>query len=378
VRLWLDWWQTGHHLLDVQWRTGPDGGKTVIQEVAMKRPVVVSIIVPPQAEPSVVVGCYDSLWSAGVLWNRIMGETEAPRFEPQLIGLTSDPVLTATGVQIVPHRTFADGPAGDFVLVPTMFVQSGREFGRRHPDIVDWVRSAHDLGRPVFSTCTGSFLLAEAGLLDNRDATTHWAFVDQLKAEYPLVRVHGSRVLVAATPDSSIVTCGGAASWMDMVLYLVGRFASADVAMQLAKVQMLDWHHSGQTPYARLTTKPQTVDGLIHECQEWLADNYAVADPVKAMIDQSRLSRRSFGRRFHAVTGYAPLAYVQRVRIEEAKQLLETSTRTIEQVSIAVGYGDTVSFRRLFSRMVGETPAAYRRRQSVSQAVQGLPCQPQR
>jgi transcriptional regulator GlxA family with amidase domain len=336
----------------------------------MPKQVAVSILVPPEAEPSVVVGSYDSFWSAGVLWNRVMGEREEPRFKPELVGLTRDPITTATGVRLLPDRTFADGPPGDVVLVPTLLVGSGREFGRRNPVIVDWVRHAHDLGRPVFSICTGAFLLAEAGLLDSCDATTHWGFVDQLRSEYPRVKVHGSRVLVASTPDARVVTCGGAASWMDMVLYLVGRFASPEVAMQLAKVQMLDWHHNGQTPYARLTTRPQTVDGLIHECQEWLADHYAEADPVKVMIERSGLSRRSFGRRFHVATGHAPLDYVQRVRIEEAKQLLETSERTVEQVGADVGYADTVSFRRLFKRMVGETPALYRRRQSVSKAAE--------
>ena len=115
-----------------------------------------------------------------------------------------------------------------------------------------------------------------------------------------------------------------------------------------------------------LTTRPQTGDGTIHGCQEWLADHYADQDPVRVMIERSGLSRRSFGRRFHAATSHAPLDDVQRVRIEEAKQLLETSARTVEQVGTDVGYADTVSFRRLFKRMVGETPAAYRRRQSMS------------
>ena len=129
--------------------------------------------------------------------------------------------------------------------------------------------------------------------------------------------------------------------------------------MRLAKVQMFDWHHHGQNPYSRLTTRPQISDKQIQVCQEWLADHYCDADPVVEMIRQSGLSRRTFGRRFHTATGHAPLDYVQRVRIEEAKQLLETDARTIEQIADEVGYSDTVSFRRLFKRMVGETPTAY-------------------
>ena len=334
--------------------------------------VNVSIVVPPEAEPSVVAGAYDALWAAGVLWNRVMGEPEQPRFLPELVGITRDPIKTSTGISISPHRTLADGPAAHIVLVPTLFIASGGDFGQRNPDLIEWVRKAHADGSQVFSICTGSFLLAEAGLLDGLDATTHWAFAERMKAEYPQIRVHADRVLVAATTDGSIVTCGGAASWMDMVLYLVGRFATSEIAMRLAKVQMFDWHHKGQTPYSRLTTRPQLADRLIHDSQAWLADHYSDADPVAEMIRLSGLSRSTFGRRFQIATGHAPLDYVQRVRIEEAKQMLEMEDRTIERVASQVGYDDAVSFRRLFKRMVGETPASYRRRQSVSEAAREI------
>jgi len=347
----------------------------------MANQITVSIVVPAEAEPSVVVGLHDAFWAAGVLWNRIMGEPEQPRFKPELVGMTGDPIVTSTGIRIFPDCTIAERPYADIVLVPTLMIASGREFGRRNPAIVDWVKRANDRGSHVFSTCTGSFALAEAGLLDDRDATTHWAFVDLMRSEYPAIRVLPDRILVSATGDGRIVTCGGAASWMDMVLYLVGKFAGPEDAMRLAKIQMFDWHHHGQTPYSRLTTRPQTGDRLIHDCQEWLADHYAGADPVAEMIRRSGLSRRSFGRRFHSATGHAPLDYVQRVRIEEAKQLLETGDRTIERIAAEVGYSDAVSFRRLFKRMVEETPAAYRRRQSVSEtarAISRLPLDPER
>lgn len=338
----------------------------------MQDKIRVSILLTPDVEPSVVVGIHDAFWAAGVLWNRIMGEPERPRFNPELVAVTRDPVLTSTGVRLVPDCTIAETSLNGIVLVPTLMIESGRSFARRNGAAIDWLRRANDAGAHVYSTCTGSFALAEAGLLDNREATTHWAFADLMRREYPVIRVLSDRIFVSATGDDRIVTCGGAASWMDMVLYLVGKFASAEDAMRLAKIQMFDWHHNGQTPYARLTTRPQTGDRLIHECQEWLADNYASADPVIEMIRLSGLSRRTFVRRFQAATGHAPLDYVQRVRIEEAKQQLETEALTVEQVAHEVGYSDPVSFRRLFKRMVGETPAAYRRRQMVSETARAI------
>ena len=338
----------------------------------MTRQFKVSIAIPPEVEPSVAVGLYDAFWAAGVLWNRVMGERERPRFAPELVSMTRETVTTGTGVKIVPHCTFDEAPAADIVVVPTKLIASGRQFGRENPRIIDWVRKSHDAGSHIVSACSGSFVLAEAGLLDDRDATTHWAFVNLMRSEYPRTRVHADRVLVSATGDGRIITSGGAASWVDLVLYIVGKFAGPEDAMRLAKIQMFDWHHHGQNPYSRLTTRPQTSDKQIHICQEWLAEHYAGPDPVMEMIRQSGLSRRTFGRRFNTATGHAPLDYVQRVRIEEAKQLLETDSRTIEQIAAEVGYSDTVSFRRLFKRMVGETPTAYRRRQSVSETARAI------
>jgi transcriptional regulator GlxA family with amidase domain len=338
----------------------------------MQSPLTVSIALPSEAEPSVAVGVHDALWAAGVLWNRIMGEAEVPCFLPQFVAATTNPVVTATGVSIAPHRTFREAPNADIIFVPTILISSGGTFGRHNPEIIQWLRRSYAAGAYIYASCTGSFALAEAGLLDGRDATTHWAFAQKMQNEYPDVRVHGDRVLVAASQDTRIVTCGGAASWMDMILYIVGRFAGAEVAMRLAKVQMYDWHHQGQTPYARLTSRPQAGDRQILESQEWLADHYAEADPVSGMVRRSGLSPRSFGRRFKSATGFSPMEYAHRVRIEEAKQILETTSMTVEQVGAAVGYGDAASFRRLFNRMVSETPAAYRRRQAISEAAREI------
>lgn len=338
----------------------------------MTRQFKVAIAMLAETEPSVAVGLYDAFWAAGLLWNRIMGEREQPRFAPQLIAKSDHPVATGTGVKILPHGTFAQSSPADIVVVPTVLIASGHQFGRDNPEVIDWLRGAHEAGSHIVSACTGTFVLAEAGLLDDREATTHWAFVNLLRTQYPHIRVHGDRILVAATDDGRIVTSGGAASWMDLVLYLVGKFAGPEDAMRLAKIQMFDWHHHGQNPYSRLTTRPQIGDRQIQVCQEWLADHYSDSDPVFEMIRQSGLSRRTFGRRFQAATGHAPLDYVQRVRIEEAKQLLETANGSIEQIACDVGYSDIVSFRRLFKRMVGETPTAYRRRQSIADAARAI------
>jgi transcriptional regulator GlxA family with amidase domain len=339
-------------------------------------PVRISIVAATDVEPWVAIGIHDAFWAVGTLWNRVMGEREQPRFLPEIVAANPGSLKTATGVRIEPHRTIHDDGRTDVVFVPSLLMQTGAQFGRDNPDVIAWVRRAYAEGALVVSACTGSFLLAEAGLLDDREATTHWAFVDQMRSEYPKVHVLSDRVLVSASDDHRIVTSGGATSWTDLVLYLVGRFAGPEEARRLAKMSLFDWHHDGQNPYSRLTTRMQSSDRLIQECQEWLASHYANADPVAAMIKLSGLSRRTFNRRFKLATGHTPLEYVQRVRIEEAKQILETTDQAVEAIASEVGYGDAVSFRRLFKRLVSNTPAVYRRRQRVPDHVRDLAVAP--
>jgi transcriptional regulator GlxA family with amidase domain len=338
----------------------------------MNRPVTVSIVAAADVEPWVCVGIHDAFWAVGTLWNRCMGESEQPRFQPEIVAAEPGPMNTGTGVRIEPHKTIRDNTHTDIVFVPSLLVKSGIQFGRENRAVVEWVRRAYDNGATVVSACTGALLLAEAGLLDGKEATIHWAFVDIMKSEYPKVRVLSDRILVSASKDNRVITAGGATSWSDLVLYLVGRFAGPEEARRLAKMSLFDWHHDGQSPYARLTTRLQSSDKAIQECQTWLASHYADIDPVASMIKLSGLSRRTFNRRFKSATGFAPLEYVQRVRIEEAKQILETTDDPVEAIAGEVGYGDSVSFRRLFKRLVASTPAIYRRRQRMPDAVRNL------
>lgn len=170
----------------------------------MQMPLRVSIALPAESEPSVAVGFHDALWAAGVLWNRVMGEAEEPCFLPRFVAATMAPVVTATGVSLNPHRTFREPPDADIIFVPTVLIGSGRAFGRDNPEVIQWLRRGYASGASMYSSCTGSFLLAEAGLLDGCDATTHWAFAKLMQKEYPDVRVHADRVLVAASQTRAL------------------------------------------------------------------------------------------------------------------------------------------------------------------------------
>ncbi len=146
-----------------------------------------------------------------------------------------------------------------------------------------------------------------------------------------------------------------------MALFLIARFLGQEEAMRQAKLYLLDWHKVGQQPFAALARRVQGEDRVIGVCQEWIAEHYAESNPVAGMIGLSGLGERTFKRRFRAATGMSPMDYVHTVRLEEAKQFLETTSMPVEDIAQEVGYGDGSFFRRLFRREVGLTPAQYRK-----------------
>ena len=226
----------------------------------------------------------------------------------------------------------------------------------------EWLRSCYARGATLASACSGAVLLAETGLLDGHEVTTHWAYCDSLSRDYPKVTVRPQRALVVSGDGQRLVMAGGGTSWLDLALYLIARLAGVEAAMQVARVNLIDWHHIGQQPFARLARSRQPGDALIARCQTWIAEHYQETAPVTALIRLSGLAERSFKRRFKQATGMSPLEYVHTVRLEEAKQMLESSADSIEAIANAVGYEDAGFFGRLFRRHVNLTPAQYRKR----------------
>jgi transcriptional regulator GlxA family with amidase domain len=155
---------------------------------------------------------------------------------------------------------------------------------------------------------------------------------------------------------------GGGTSWQDLALYLIARFVGLKEATEVARVYMLQWHDLGQQPFAALLNFRRSADGVVNRCQEWAALNYRTRSPVTTMIALSGLPARSFMRRFSDAIGMTPLDYVHALRLEEAKQILETDNTPIEAIANEVGYEDPSFFSRLFRRKVGLTPALYRLR----------------
>lgn len=183
-----------------------------------------------------------------------------------------------------------------------------------------------------------------------------------MSARYPRVSVHRDRALVVAGAGQRLVMGGGGTSWLDLALFLIARLVSVEAAMRTARLNLIDWHSLGQLPFAALNRTRPANDAVIQNCQTWIAQNYQKESPVATMAKLAGLAERSFKRRFEQATGMSPLEYVHTLRLEEAKQVLESTEAPIEAVAQEVGYQDSSFFSRLFRRKVGLTPSQYRRR----------------
>lgn len=326
-------------------------------------PATVAILAVPEASASVIYGMYDLFRSAGRDWNLIVeGAPGAELLRPLVVARESGTFGVGNGVRITPELTLEACPPPDIVCVPELLVAPDVPPSGQFDVEVRWLRDCYDRGAIVATACSGALLLAEAGLLKGVEATTHWAYCDLLRRHYPGVRVREQAALVASGEGQRLVMAGGGTSWLDLTLYLIARATNVEIAMQTARVFLIDWHDVGQQPFASLARARQVDDAVIARCQVWIAEHYAEAAPVAAMVRLSGLPERTFKRRFRHATGLGPLEYVHTVRLEEAKQMLEAENAPVETVAHAVGYEDAGFFNRLFRRKVGLTPGQYRRR----------------
>ena len=321
------------------------------------RPVHVSLLAVPEAAISTLSGIYDVMNAF-----RIMEPLSPSPFQVEIVGETAGPLQLASGVPTHVQRGIDEVVATDIVIAPSVLLPPEGWVKGRYPALLEWLAARHRRGALLCSACSGVFLLAETGLFDNNPVTVHFGYARTFATAYPAIPMHPERVLVISGRREELITSGASMSWHDLVLYLIARHAGVAAAQAVGRFFALQWHQDGLAPYIVFDGRNDHGDVDIQAAQEWLSQNFAVSSPVEEMIKRSRLPERTFKRRFTNATGYAPIAYIQRLRIEDAKRRLERTEAPIDEISWQVGYEEAAFFRRLFKRMTGLTPGAYRRR----------------
>ena len=324
-------------------------------------PLHVTLIATPEAQVAPLSGLYETL-TAFPLLARFEPELPARPFAVELVAPEGGTLHAASGLTLGALSSLAEVDRTDIAIVPLMAVDGADWVRGRHPEVVNWLRARHQAGATLASACTGVLLLAETGLLAGRDATIHWAFAPTFRRNHPDVRLRPRETLVVAGDHDEFVMTGGVMSWHDLALHLIARHVGPTAAQAMARLLMLEWHGAGQAPYVGFTPDMEHGDAVVADIQRWLERAYAVPDPVERMVARSGLAQRTLERRFRQATGHAPIAYVQQLRIVEAKRLLERTSRSVERIGYDIGYSNTAFFRRLFKRTTRLTPGAYRRR----------------
>jgi len=287
-----------------------------------------------------------------------------PLFDVQLVAVGQNPVKSAFGLDVRCHAAIDEVDHADLVIVPALDGDVVEQLETARP-LVAWVRRQHDRGADVASICTGAFVLAEAGLLDGKAATTHWIAHDLFRSRYPTVELQPQHIIVDI---GRVCTSGGATSFLNLLIYLVEKFCGTELAIAAAKMFLIDPNKGPQYSYAMFTAQKNHDDQEVLKAQQLI--EAAVDKPlsVSELAQQVATSKRNFIRRFKLATGNTPIEYIQRVKVEAAKKALETSNETISEIVQGVGYEDVPSFRKLFARVTGMTPFDYRRRYSLRHA----------
>jgi len=305
---------------------------------------------------STAIGPIEVFHSAGLLWNALKGETPHPRFRVTTASLDGKPVTSPYSVQLVPQASISSVKNADLIIVPASGLDLESQFAR-HSALFPWLREKGAQGAHIAGICTGAAYLAEAGVLDGRQATTHWAVADQFRRRYPQVNWCPEKFI---TEDKRVLCSGGVYASMDLSLYLVEKFCGRDVALQCAKALLINMPRANQSGYAVLPLSRPHDDDKVRSAEAYMEKYYARDISIEHLAGDLNMSPRNFLRRFKQATGRLPGEYLQATRVAIAKEMLEDGARSVQAVSAAVGYEDVSFFRVVFKRCTGMTPGEYR------------------
>lgn len=297
----------------------------------------------------------DIFLATGIFWNRLFGLPEEPRFSLRIASLDGGPVRCHRSVAITPDCAFAEIGRPDLLIVSPLTDLHSPLLGSA--PLLDNLRELHESGCDLASICTGAFLLAATGLLDGKRATTHWGLTRFFARMYPRVILDPQQTV---TDEGRLLTSGGANAGGDLALHLVRRYCGSETALRCAKALVLDPARTSQAPYEVFHTRKNHGDEQIALIQQWLEQNFHTDIKIDSLARRAAMSRRTFERRFKNATGDSPLQYLQRIRVEHAKLHLENGQESFETITSRVGYEDSSTFRKIFSKSTWLQPGSYR------------------
>lgn len=279
-----------------------------------------------------------------------------PVFAVQLVGLSKAIPQRNSQYTIKPDVLIDDVTKTDLIIIPAMHGDMPQAMAM-NAAFLPWITAQYQKGTEVASFCVGAFFLAATGLLNGKRCATHWIMVNQFRAMFPLVHVVDDKIM---TEEDGIYTSGGAYSFLNLLVYLIEKYAGREMAIMTAKAFMIDIDKHSQSPFIIFNGQKEHDDVPIRQAQDFIETNYQEKISVDQLAGMLALGRRNLERRFKKATSNTVVEYIQRVKIEAAKKGFENSRKNINEVMYEVGYSDSKAFRTVFKKITGLSPVVYK------------------
>lgn len=315
----------------------------------------VAIIVP---ETAVIEAVADPRYLLLAVNQFLSQAGQQPLFEVQLVGQSKE-VKVANGVfSIHTDAVISEAQRPDLIIIPALSGNLSDAISLNQ-SFLPWIRKNYQEGTEVASLCLGAFLLASTGLLNGKSCSTHWLFANDFRTMFPEVTLMDNRII---TEQNGLYSSGGANSYWNLLLHLVEKYSSRELAVLASKFFVLDINRKSQSSFSIFHGQKMHDDSAIKLVQEFIEEHFEKRITIEELAAQHNLGRRTFERRFKKATNNSVIEYVQRVRIEAAKKALESGRKTITEVMFDVGYSDTKAFRDVFKKITGLSPTDYKQR----------------
>ena len=317
-----------------------------------------SILVPDEqtnmSTIACIVGAYQIFSEAN---NYLARNNKKAIFKIELVGATKNDFLNTNLLSIKHQVEINEIDKTDLIIIPASLIRSYETASKNNKLLIDWVANQYKLDSEIASMCAGSFMLASTGILSGKTCSTHWALSENFRELFPDVNLQTDRLI---TDENGIYTNGGAYSFLNLSIYLIEKFYNRQTAIHCAKYFQIDLDRNLQAEFSIFNGHKKHSDDEILTAQKYLEQNYQDKISIEKLSSDFCIGRRNFDRRFIKATGFTPIDYLQRVRIEVAKKMFETTQKTVNEIMYEVGYNDAKAFRDVFSRVTGLSPIRYK------------------
>ncbi|WP_224998795.1 GlxA family transcriptional regulator [Cesiribacter sp. SM1] len=313
----------------------------------------ISILVPQGA----ILGSIEGPRQVFTEVNKFLNSIRQPAlFKVQLVGLAREVPVAGGRYTVFTDVLTPDLAKTDLIIIPALDGDMVKtlEFNQ---EFIPWIKQQYSLGAEVASLCVGAFLLASTGLISGKQCATHWMAANAFRQMFPDVQLVEDKII---TDEQGIYSSGGAFSYLNLILYLIEKYAGRNVAVFMSKAFQIDYQRNSQSPFMIFQGQKEHDDETIKKAQEYIENNLQERITVDELASMLALSRRNLERRFKKATSNSVVEYMQRVKIEAAKLSLESARENINEVMYNVGYTDPKAFRTTFKKITGLSPVQYR------------------